>query len=106
MAFLNLVVQKIIPDTVQDFMGAWLRQECRDFRIIFFKSKDESIEKAQKKALAIAENHGYPNLVFIASDEKHLPPANCTKILKDTLELPRDKLEVMRLCKQPSRAPI
>ena len=106
MAFLNLVVQKIIPNTIQDFMRAWLRQECRDFRIIFFKSEDESIKKAQKKALAIAENHGYPNRVFIASDEKHFPPANCTKILKDTLELPRDKLEVMRLCKRPSRAPI
>ena len=25
MVFLNLVVQKIIPDTVQDFMRAWLR---------------------------------------------------------------------------------
>ena len=35
MVFLNLVVQKIIPDTIQDFMRAWLRQECRDFRIVF-----------------------------------------------------------------------
>ncbi len=35
MAFLNLVVQKIIPDTIQDFMRAWLRQECRDFRMVF-----------------------------------------------------------------------
>ena len=99
MTFLNLVVQKIIPDTIQDFMRAWLRQECKDFRIVFIQKKDASDEEKQAITYAcrFASVIGYSNLVVDVTSEDEVPEAKMTKILKDTSILPADKMEVMHL---------
>jgi len=33
--FLNLVVDKIDTDRIKEFMLAWMKQECKDFKIVF-----------------------------------------------------------------------
>ena len=81
MTFLNLVVQKIIPETIQDFIRAWLRQECKDFRIVFIQKKDASDEEKQAitYACGFASVIGYSSLVVAVTSEDEVPKAKTTK---------------------------
>lgn len=98
MVFLNLVVQKIIPDTIQDFMRAWLRQECRDFRMVFIGNDlDKDQQDALSGALRFVEVLGLKTMVFVASSQDELPIASYTRVLESTKCLPKDKLEVLKL---------
>ena len=105
MTFLNLVVQKIIPETIQDFIRAWLRQECKDFRIVFIQKKDASDEEKQAitYACGFASVIGYSSLVVAVTSEDEVPKAKMTKFLKDTSILPVDRMEVMHLEASASR---
>jgi hypothetical protein len=49
--FLNLVVDKIDVINVKEFMLAWIKQECKDFRIVFI---DKDLSEKQKTALDYA----------------------------------------------------
>lgn len=99
MTFLNLVVQKIIPDTIQDFMKAWLHQECKNFRIVFVdKDLDDKQRQALEYALEFAKSLGMSDTVFVDNKDTEIPQAQQTRDLESTEILPRDKMEVMRLC--------
>ena len=32
---LNIVVQNVIPGSIQEFMRAWMKQDSKDYRIVF-----------------------------------------------------------------------
>ena len=97
--FLNLVVQNVILSNIQEFMQAWFRQECKDFRFIFIQKKDASKEEKQAIAYALffTKIVGAKNLAITVSSESELPKAQQTRFLKDTTIFPTDKLEILRL---------
>lgn len=95
--FLNLVVQKIDPSNIQEFMRSWLKQVCKDFRIVFI---DKDLSKDQLQAVDYALNFAkaldLSDIVTVVNDENAIPQARSMKILKDTSELPCDKLEILK----------
>ena len=96
--FLNLVVQKIDPSNIQEFMRSWLKQVCKDFKIVFIV-KDLSGDQLQAVdyALNFAKALDLAEMVVVVSDENAVPKARSMKILKDTSELPCDKLEILKM---------
>ena len=106
--FLNLVVQKVGSSNIQEFMRAWLRQECKDFKLVFIQKKDASNEEKQAitYACGFASAIGYSNLVVAVTSEDEVPEAKMTKILKDTSILPVDKMEVFRMKAEASKQKI
>lgn len=96
--FLNLIVQEICPGTIQKFMQEWLNQVCKDFCIIFLnKDLDDAQRSELEYAASFARNMCRAGMIQIASSEEMISPALATKILNSTLELPKDKFEVLKL---------
>lgn len=93
--FLNLVIQKADSNNIQDFMRAWLRQECKDFKLVFIQ-KEHTSKQAIRYACGFANAIGYGDLV-VAVPENEVPEAKMTRILKDTSVLPVDKMEVLKI---------
>lgn len=98
-AFLNLVIQKVDSNNIQDFMRAWLRQECKDFKLVFIQKEHISREEKQaiRYACRFANAIGYGDLVVAVSENEVFPEAKIIRILKDTSVLPQDKMEVLRM---------
>lgn len=96
--FLNLVVQKVDLSNIQTFMKSWMRQVCKDFKLVFIQKKDATKEEKQAVTYAcgFANAIGQSELIVVASEEE-IPKAKMTKILKDTSILPSDKLEVLKM---------
>ena len=105
--FLNLIIQKVYSNNIQDFMRAWLRQECKDFKLVFIQKEDASSEEKQaiRYACGFANAIGYGDLV-VAAFENEVPEAKMTRILKDTSVLPVDKMEVLRIRAKASKKKI
>lgn len=99
MVFLNLIVKKIDPSNIQTFMQAWMKQVCKDFRIVFIQNEKTSIEEKQaiSYSFGFVKNIGSINNIFVVSSEDEIPEAAQTKFLDDTSVLPNDKMEVMKL---------
>lgn len=97
--FLNLIVEKILPGTLMQFTKAWLKQECKDFRIIFNKADLNDVQKTEiELAREFASAFDLSEcIVVIDGDQSIIPDAKVTKILKDTSVMPLDKLEVLKL---------
>lgn len=98
--FLNLVVQKVEPSNIQTFMRSWMKQQCKDFRIVFLHDP-KTASKEEKEAVAYAKRYTevfnlQDNIQIVASYSKALPSQQ-TRFLKDTSILPTDKLEILKL---------
>lgn len=92
--FLNLIVQTIYLSNIQKFAQGWLRQTCRDFRIIFF---DKNLSEQQRAALeqicSLAKLLNREDLICVIQSNKKVPRAKTAEFI-DTNNLPRDKFEV------------
>lgn len=79
-------------------MRAWLRQECRDFRIVFI---DRDLDQEQKDALAGAlrfvEALSLKQMACVVEDSADAPESQMVKTLDSTSSMPKDKMEVLRL---------
>lgn len=93
-----ILVKKIIPETIQKFMLEWLKQECKDFKLVFV---DKDLDAGQKQALQYAKKFaqliGLGEVVQIVKNMAEIQEAYITKVLESTKCLPTDKLETMRL---------
>lgn len=96
--FLDLVVDTINADSIKDFMLAWMKQECKDFKIVFI-SKD--LSEKQKTALDYARGFakaiGLQDQICIVDNIANTPKSAQTRHLKDTSILPADKMEVLKM---------
>ena len=96
--FLNLVVDKIDTDHIKEFMLAWMKQSCKDFRIVFI---DKDLSEKQKTVLdyvrGFAKAIGLQDQICIVKRLDEIPSAKQTKHLKDTSILPADKMEVLKM---------
>lgn len=103
--FLNLLVQKVDPSNIQEFMRSWMRQQCKDFKLVFIQKKDASKEEKQAitYACGFASAIGQSELIAVVASEEEVPKAKITKILKDTSILPVDKLEVLKMRTEASK---
>lgn len=97
--FLNLIVQKILPNSLMTFIKTWLRQECKDFRLVFIKSHLDADQKAElDNAIIFANELGFRECIAVVDDDQsEVPEARVTRMLKDTSVMPVDKLEVLKL---------
>lgn len=97
--FLNLIVQRIQPNSLIHFIKTWLKQECKDFRIIFNANNLDNSQKLElEKTIKFATELELDKFIEVIDQNKdHIPKAEVTKILKDTLSVPLDKFEVLRL---------
>lgn len=104
--FLNLIVQKVYIDQIQAFMKAWMRQESKDFRLVFIQDDSTSKEEqlAIKYAVRFSEALGIESKIAVVNSVADAPKAKMTKILKDTSDFFEDKLEILKLkTKYPKR---
>ena len=97
--FLNLIVQKVCADQIQTFMKTWMRQESKDFRLVFIQDENTTKEEqlAIKYAVRFSEVLGLGNRAVVVSSVEDAPKAKVTKFLKDTSEVFEDKLEILKL---------
>ena len=105
--FLNLVVDKIDTDHIKEFMLAWMKQSCKDFRIVFI---DKDLSEKQKTVLDYARGFakaiGLQDQICIVKSLDEIPSAKQTKHLKDTSILPADKMEVLKMRTEASKQKI
>ena len=96
--FLNLIVQKVCADQIQTFMKAWMRQESKDFRLVFIQDESTTKEEqlAIKYAIRFCEVLGFGNRVVVVNSIEDAPKAKMTRILKDTSSFPYSKLDVLK----------
>ena len=96
--FLNLIVQKVCADQMQTFMKAWMRQESKDFRLVFIQDESTTKEEqlAIKYAIRFSEVLGLGNRVVVVNSIEDTPKAKMTRILKDTSSFPYSKLDVLK----------
>ena len=80
-------------------MKAWMRQESKDFRLVFIQDESTSKEEqlAIKYAIRFSEVLGLGNRVVVVNSIEDAPKAKMTRILKDTSEVFEDKLEILKL---------
>ena len=106
--FLNLIVQKVYIDQIQTFMKAWLRQESKDFRLVFIQDDSTSKEEklAIKYAVRFSEALGIESKIAVVNSVDDAPKAKMTKILKDTSVFFEDKLEILKLKTRNSKETI
>lgn len=97
--FLNLIVQKVYADQIQTFMKTWMRQESKDFRLVFIQDESTTKEEqlAIKYAVRFSEVLGLGNRAVVVSSVEDAPKAKVTKFLKDTSSFPYSKLDVLKL---------
>lgn len=105
--FLNIVVDKIDTLNVKEFMLAWIKQECKDFRIVFI---DKGLSEKQKTALDYARGFakaiGLQDQICIVDNITNAPKSTQTRHLKDTSILPVDKMEVLKMRTEASKQKI
>ena len=96
--FLNLIVQKVCADQIQTFMKTWMRQESKDFRLVFIQDESTTKEEqlAIKYAIRFSEALGLGNRAVVVSSVDDAPKAKVTKFLKDTSSFPYSKLDVLK----------
>ena len=84
---------------MQTFMKAWMRQESKDFRLVFIQDESATKEEqlATKYAIRFGEVLGFGNRVVVVNSIEDAPKAKMTRILKDTSEVFEDKLEILKL---------
>ena len=84
---------------MQTFMKAWMRQESKDFRLVFIQDESTTKEEqlAIKYAIRFSEVLGFGNRVVVVNSIEDAPKAKMTRILKDTSEVFEDKLEILKL---------
>ena len=84
---------------MQTFMKAWMRQESKDFRLVFIQDESTTKEEqlAIKYAIRFSEVLGLGNRVVVVNSIEDAPKAKMTRILKDTSEIFEDKLEILKL---------
>ena len=84
---------------MQTFMKAWMRQESKDFRLVFIQDESATKEEqlATKYAIRFGEVLGFGNRVVVVNSIEDAPKAKITRILKDTSEVFEDKLEILKL---------
>ena len=84
---------------MQTFMKAWMRQESKDFRLVFIQDENTTKEEqlAIKYAIRFSEVLGLGNRVVVVNSIEDAPKAKMTRILKDTSEIFEDKLEILKL---------
>lgn len=106
--FLNLIVQKIDPSNIQEFIKSWIRQECKDFKLVFIQNKGTSDKEKQAitYACGFAYAIGQSELIAVVASEEEAPKAKITRVLKDTSILPTDKLEVLKMRTEASKQKI
>ena len=51
---LAFVVKKIVPGTSQNFLDAWMSQDCKDFRIVFI---DKDLSPQQRAELVAVKKY-------------------------------------------------
>ena len=85
-----------------------MRQECKDFKIVFIQKKDASSEEkhAILYACGFASAVGQSGLIVVVTSEEEAPKAKMTKILKDTSILPANKMEVLKMRTEASKQKI
>ena len=105
---LNIVVQNVIPGSIQEFMRAWMKQDSKDYRIVFIQRDDASTEEkhAILYAIGFAKAIGRNDFVVVAALDDEVPEAKYTKFLKDTSILPADRTEVLRMRTEASKQKI
>ena len=89
------------------FIKAWLKQECKDFRLVFIKSHLDAGQRVElDNAIVFASELGFRDCIAVVDDDQSIvPEARVTRMLKDTSALPVDKLEVLKLkSKNPSQS--
>lgn len=76
-----------------------MRQESKDFRLVFIQDESTTKEEqlAIKYAIRFSEVLGLGNRAVVVSSVEDAPKAKMTKILKDTSEVFEDKLEILKL---------
>ena len=93
---LCFVVKHIIPSNMQKFMQAWMKQSCKDFRLVFI---DKDLDNAQQIALdyafKFAENCGHKEIVMNVQSEEIIPQSRQMVVLNSTSILPIDDNEVL-----------
>jgi len=79
-------------------MKAWLRQESKDFRLVFIQDDSTSKEEklAIKYAVRFSEALGIESKIVVVNSVADAPKAKMTKILKDTSSFPYSKLDVLK----------
>lgn len=93
---LCFVVKKIVPDNIQNFMRAWLKQSCKDFKIVFIdRELDDKQQVALDYALKFAENVKCLDNVIVVQSEEFIPQSRQMVVLNSTSILPVDNNEVM-----------
>lgn len=100
MVFLNLIVKKIDPSNIQTFMQVWMKQVCKDFRIVFLHDQDNSTldEKlAVAFILRYTEMLNFKDNIQIVSKIDDALKSYQTRIFEDTHRFPTDKFEVFKL---------
>ena len=79
-------------------MKAWMRQESKDFRLVFIQDESSTKEEqlAIKYAIRFTEVLGLGNRVVVVNSIEDAPKAKMTRILKDTSSFPYSKLDVLK----------
>lgn len=99
--FLNLIVQNVHSSSIQKFMQEWVKQVCKDFRIVFFDQDIDFSSTPRRTALEYAVEFSnaldLKDLVQIVKSDDQILKAHTSKTLESTTCLPKDKFEVLKL---------